>query len=55
METLQLMPVKCGRCGALFDLQYDLEKGGDERAMFELLVKVAAARRKRMLCWSCRG
>jgi len=47
------MPAKCARCGALFDLSYDLE--GVKEGKFEGGWNVPSlSRRKGRLCWECR-
>jgi len=51
-EMMRLMPARCSRCGAVFDLHYDLE-GLDQERLMEVLLAVRM-RGQRMLCWSCR-
>lgn len=50
-QALQLMPEKCSRCGALFDLGYDL---GTNKERFDEALSALTARKKKMLCWTCR-
>jgi len=46
------IPVQCQRCGAIFDLSYDLEGFSEEHPMAELLQ--LKHKKKNLLCWKCR-
>jgi len=46
------IPVQCQRCGAIFDLSYDLEGFSEEHSMAELLQ--LKHKKKNLLCWKCR-
>lgn len=54
------MAVPCKRCGALFDLSYDLAQfaqSEEELAIDEIIRALHTLRlgRQGVLCWECRG
>lgn len=50
------MAVPCTRCGALFDLSYDLAQYGEGLAVEEVMHALRTRRlAKTALCWDCRA
>ena len=52
VAELCLIPEKCGRCGEVFDLKYDLEAMGSVGEIIRDMPKKFS--RKAILCWYCR-
>ena len=52
-----LVPEKCGKCGELFDLKYDVEvlqrKLGEEEALEKVVCELKS--KNGNLCWECRN
>ena len=53
VAELCLIPEKCGKCGEVFDLKYDLEGTGSIGEIIRDMPKTFA-NRKATLCWYCR-
>ncbi len=49
-----LLPAKCGRCGELFDMAYDLDRGEKEETFVRILSAKRGTMRRTLLCWDCR-
>jgi hypothetical protein len=53
-QEMCVLPVQCKRCGAVFDLWYDLQES-KRTDMSELLSKTRVEKSlKESLCWQCR-
>jgi len=46
VQKLYILPVKCKRCGAIFDLWYDLQDWDGDEGIGKFL--------RENLCWHCR-
>ena len=53
-EVIQLMPARCSRCGAIFDLRYDFEGVGGDGLSPEVFARIARKSDRMQLCWDCR-
>lgn len=50
------MAVPCARCGALFDMAYDLAQYGQDLAVEEVMRALRTKRlKKTVMCWDCRS
>jgi len=52
-QLMSALPVRCKKCGELFDLSYDFEDVSQERFMQELIK--LKKRPSAFFCWDCRS
>lgn len=49
------MPAMCNKCGQVFDMSYDLNKGIEEEIEDELENHFVLMNKKGVFCWECRS
>ena len=54
-QKMWILPVRCGKCGALFDLWYDLNEQEDARRAFISGEQPVQRLINQSLCWKCRN
>jgi hypothetical protein len=54
-KTIGVVPAKCRKCGAYFDLGHDLAMAMKEGTMDEALFAASRLKRKSLMCWECRN